>query len=337
MDSYTDMVYKKARDIFGSQEYAPEWQKFLDSNVHPISILTPDGPAKAHAGGLSKLRRKLIEVASGAESGKVIVAAAENTTSIGSWQERAAALKMLKHTYRAHKRGGQDVWVYSPPHAYSKWIFSELTGSKASVTLSLDDNKEVYSMNDRRHMCEALQVGMICSQKVEIKLANPDATTTALVRLWFADQETTDDQIKQFIPKLLAGFKKITNVCNASTLLFTSDPSYRKDDDRFQRTRGAVFPGGEGKFPVIYLEGAFMEMGNSGQIWKCAKTIVHEASHHEVRTKDNARDSTGLKPDRDRFPHAKAIDNADSWAYFALNINGKLSASDRNEVLKAWT
>jgi len=96
---------------------------------------------------------------------------------------------------------------------------------------------------------------------------------------------------------------------------------------------GSVWPGGEGKFPVIYLAGAFKAAGSSGKLWLCAQTIIHEASHLEVSTKDKRYDTRGLKPGT-AFPHTDAIVNADSWGYFCIDLCGHLSESDRNNVLK---
>jgi hypothetical protein len=67
--------------------------------------------------------------------------------------------------------------------------------------------------------------------------------------------------------------------------------------------------------------------GNSGKLWLCAETIIHELSHHDVSTEDHRYDHAGLKPKK-AFPYAKAISNADSWGYFAIDLAGYLSASD---------
>lgn len=334
MDSFTDQVYKKSREVLKNQKFEKAWEEFISTKVHASALLAADGPVEAHANGPDLLRKKVED--DKRANADIILEASKNAKSAGKWQERAATFKMLKHFYRSRKRGAQDVWVYSPPHAYTKWIFAELGGDEAAVKKQLADEKEVYNDTDKQRMCDALQHALKSSELVVSKLGEVKGETRDIVERWFADPETTKEQIDAFLPKLLAGFKKISNVCNSTKLIFTSDPSYRKDDDKFRRTRGAVFPGGEGSFPVIYLEGAFMEMGNSGQIWKCAKTIVHEASHHEVKTKDLARDGTGLKPDKDRFPHAKAVNNADSWGYFAIDLNGLLSKADRKAVLKDW-
>lgn len=121
--------------------------------------------------------------------------------------------------------------------------------------------------------------------------------------------------------------------CGAATLVFTDYADWRAQRDKFF---GASIRGGEGGgFPVIYLEGAFTRLtGNTGKQWLCVETIVHEFSHHEVKTRDHRYDSSGLKPASASLPYAKAIDNADSWGYFAIDVAGYLSAADRTKVLR---
>jgi hypothetical protein len=154
-----------------------------------------------------------------------------------------------------------------------------------------------------------------------------------VVTRWFADDATTAADTKADVATLLQGFKKITNVCNSTKLVFPDDPNDRKSATKYDKLYGSVWPGGEGLFPVIYLAGAFKKAGNSGKLWLCAQTIIHEASHLEVKTHDHQYDSAGLKPGAS-FPHAKAIANADSWGYFCVDLCGYLSKSDRETVLK---
>ncbi|NOX76540.1 MAG: hypothetical protein GXP17_08015 [Gammaproteobacteria bacterium] len=153
------------------------------------------------------------------------------------------------------------------------------------------------------------------------------------IKHWFLDEDCGDDELDDAISKLTAGFNKITVSCNASTLVFADYPDWRAQRDKYY---GAAIRGGEGGgFPVIYLEGAFTRLtGNSGKKWLCAQTIIHELSHHDVKTRDHRYDSQGLKPDKATFPYAKTIQNADSWGYFALDLAGYLSRSDRKKTLK---
>ena len=127
--------------------------------------------------------------------------------------------------------------------------------------------------------------------------------------------------------------KKIWAGTGSTTLVFTDYLAWRYTD-RFT-TFGAAFAGGEGGgFPVIYLEGAFTKLaGNADKLWLCAQTILHELSHHEVKTEDHRYDFRGLKPGK-HLPYATAIDNADSWGYIAMDLGNALSDSDRIKVLK---
>lgn len=185
-------------------------------------------------------------------------------------------------------------------------------------------------------MSAALGLSRKISEDSKVKLAggifhNVKQSTRDKVRKWFLDETSTDETLADALKVLLAGFKKIAIACNASTLVFTDYPDWRAQrDDYF----GAAFRGGEGGgFPVLYLEGAFTRLtGNSGKRWLCVETIIHELSHHEVLTEDHRYDHHGLKPNSASFPYAKAIANADSWGYFALDLAGYLSASDATKV-----
>jgi hypothetical protein len=57
-------------------------------------------------------------------------------------------------------------------------------------------------------------------------------------------------------------------------------------------------------------------------------------SHHEVSTVDHRYDNQGLKPNKAAFPYTKAIVNADSWGYFALDLAGYLSKADSDNTWK---
>ena len=53
-----------------------------------------------------------------------------------------------------------------------------------------------------------------------------------------------------------------------------------------------------------------------------------------MKTEDHRYDHHGLKPNKAAFPASKAIENADSWGYFALDLAGYLSVADRSKVYK---
>ena len=152
------------------------------------------------------------------------VTAAAAKAGVGSLADRAAALKMLLHLYRSSKRGAQDVWVYTPPRAYTRWVFDELVGSEEQIKHRLDRHDEVFSVGDRQVMCVALAQAMKWCLDGPSKLATPTAATRSIVKDWFADQDTTEAQVDAAISTLKDGLKTIAGVCNSNTLVFSDEP-----------------------------------------------------------------------------------------------------------------
>jgi hypothetical protein len=333
-------VYRKAKDVLAGQKFAePDWQKFLMDQCGAAKLFGAKGFDTAYAEGLDSIRTKIRKDSKhtnalavfvlGGGPGDVIFDAAQNKTSGGSWKERAAALKMLRHLYRARKQGGQDFWVYAPPKAHSSQVFEEIAGTDSSIKRKLGQDEEIFSDGERDLMCDALQLARKVAMDASVKIdAKGDAAKRA-VRRWFLDEKCTKDELNDALAKLSAGFKKIAAASNSASLVFTDYLDWRKQRNDYYG--GAIRNGEGGGFPVIYLEGAFTRLkGNSGKLWLCAETIVHELSHHEVGTEDYFYDSDGLKPNSAGFPYAKAIDNADSWGYFAIDLAGYLSTTDRS-------
>ncbi len=336
MDRFTD-AYNKARDVVSQQKFSTEWAKFLKDDVRVKSLLAPDGPNYAQADGLDKIRKKLADDSHnalvaffvGGGTADTIVEACKNDGGAGRLDERAATIKMLKHLYFSRKRGAQDVWIYSPPKSYALWIHEEIVGAEDAIKQKLKKEHEVYSSKEKQYMCDALQLALKWSLDVCAKLGDPDEKAKAMVSRWFADEDTSDADLTKAISSLNEGFKKIANVANSNSLIFSDEP--------IDRNKGGwkdwAFVYKSEKMDVVYLQGAFLKAGNSGKLWMCALTIIHELSHRAVGTSDHRYDSSGLKPHKTRFPHAKAIDNADSWAYFATDLAGNLSDSDRKKTL----
>ncbi len=343
MGNFTE-VYTKATEVINNQNFSDEWDKFLNTTINIKSFFGADGFDVSQKQVPEKIRRKIdTDAGTGASlttinkvtKGVVIYNAAKNATSAGTLPERAATIKMIKHLYLVLEKGGQQVWVYAPPKADTKWVFDEIAGIESTIKARLEREEEIFSITEMKWMSNALQISTKITQDACVKLtgsATSDATKV-LVRKWFLFQDSTDDELNAAITILTAGFKKIAAGCGKNTLVFTDYADWRAKRERFF---GAAFPGGEGcSFPVIYLEGAFTRLtGNSGKVWLCAETIIHEMSHFELSTTDHKYDSAGLKPCKASFPYAKAIDNADSWGYFAIDLAGYLSDSDSNNVWK---
>lgn len=340
---FTD-VYRQAKAVIEAQSFAePEWKKFLEEECGIKSIFGANGFVVANAPKLDRIRKKIQESARHSNSlmialfgggpGEVIYTAAQNPKSPGKWQERAAVLEMIRCLYRAEDTGGAGVWIYSPPLAHAKPVFEELDTSDAAAKKKLGSPKEIFSPEERKLMVDALSVSRKVAGDVQFKLGANGKDVRKLIRRWFTGDAASSAEVDQARSTLMSGFNRIAASCSATTLVFTDYLDWRTQRDTYY---GGAFRGGEGGgFPVIYLEGAFTRLkGNSGKLWLAAETIIHELSHHDVNTEDHRYDSAGLAPASNSFPAARAIENADSWGYFAIDLAGYLSDSDRARVLR---
>ena len=330
-------AYKKLRDVITEQTYQEDWEKLIWESGKARSLLGEDG---LHLGGatlLDDVRWRLMKTEA-AKRPQAMLDACVSPEKEGTVADRAAALKMLAHLYQEMNRGGQDVWVYSPPKSYSTWIFDEIKGSNDKIKGKLAANDEVYSSGDRAVMLSGLDQARKFSLDAVTKLAGTDAATKTVVRRWFADADTDDGDLTKAMATLKDGFKTIANLCNSSRIVFSDDPIDRlKVYDKKKGTVGWddwAFVKTSEKMPVVYIQGEFLKAGATGKIWKCALTIIHELSHKKVKTDDIMYDYQGLKPHKKKFPHRKALKNADSWAYFATDLAGCLAETDRNSALK---
>ena len=340
MYQFTD-VYKKAKAVAADQNWAePEWEKFLKDSCGIKILFGEKGLDSGRGDSPEKVRKKVADAAKdnkldrkeyAKKAGKIIYDACQNASSRGKWTERAALIEFLRHLYRAQKTGGQDVWVYSPATDYKKELFAELSGADAAVKKKLGYDDEIFTAKERGLMCDALHIARKVSMDAVTKLGAKEAATLDMVKRWFIDDDSSG-KVDEAVTKLLAGFKLIAASCSSTSLVFTDDLDARK---KRKRLFGLAVKGGEGGgFPIIYLEGAFTRLeGNSGKLWLCAETIVHELSHHDISTTDHRYDSAGLKPKK-AFPYSQAIDNADSWGYFAIDLAGYLSSADLKRTLK---
>jgi hypothetical protein len=336
MKRFTE-AYTRARDVIEKQEFEADWETYLTKKCNVGTLFGEKGFVKASARAPDLVRSRIIEKACGGSTvGDVIYAAAQGGTPAISAKDRAATLKMIRHVYRIAEKGSQDVWVYSPPSGDVGWVFDEIAGDAKTIKAKLAREEEIFTAEQMKWMSSALHVARKISEDARAKLSaflGASQKTKDTVRHWFLDEDCGEAELKAAMSKLNAGFKKIATACSASTLVFADYPDWRAQRDNYF---GAAIRGGEGGgFPVVYLEGAFTRLtGNTGKTWLCAETIIHELSHLEVSTHDHRYDDAGLKPDKSLFPYAKAIDNADSWGYFALDLAGYLSKADHNNTWK---
>ncbi len=341
--TFTD-TYRKAKTVVDTQMFAePEWKKFLEVDCNIKGLFTAAGFDASGAAALDKIRKKITDSQKhtnslaialfGGGPGEVIYEASQNSKSPGKWQERAAVLELIRCLYRPTEGGGAGVWVYSPPLEYGDPVFKALDVGDKAAKKKLGCKKEIFTEAERKLMVDALAVSRKVVGDTVAKLGAKSAGAKIAVKRWFVGDGASDAEVDSAIGTLLTGFNKISASCTATTLIFTDYLDWRaKRDDYF----GAAFRGGEGGgFPVVYLEGAFTRLtGNSGKLWLAAETIIHELSHVDVSTEDHRYDSSGLKPGTNQFSTAQALENADSWGYFAIDLAGYLSASDRANVCR---
>lgn len=337
MNTFTQ-AYTKAKSVIEKQEYEKEWNTFLSTKCSVKRFLGDKGFSKGCAKSPDLIRAKISELATSSKTntGEVIYKAASGGSPNTTTLDRAATLKMLRHVHRIHEQGGQDVWVYSPPKELPGWLFDEIAGDSTTVKAKLAKDTELFSDDQMKWMSSALSVARKVSMDTRAKLSSAfgmSKRTKEVVTRWFLDETCGKDELTMACEQLTKGFKKIATACNAATLVFTDYPDWRAQRDRY--FGGAIRGGEGGGFPIIYLEGAFTRLtGNTGKLWLCAETIVHELSHLEVCTRDHRYDSSGLKPNSGTFAFTKAVENADSWGYFALDLAGYLSDTDRATTLK---
>lgn len=326
-------AYKMCRKVIGAGKFADDWQRFPTKEANIGALLGSSGPNPKHAGSLDKLRKKILATPNG-QRGALLTAGATNAKDAGSVTDRVASLKMLWHLYLESERGGQQVWIYSPPVDYATWLLDEIKGASGTYEPNVDKASEVYTVDQRKVISTALAQALRASSNVVAKLGSATPATLAMMRTWFADEDTTDAQLKVAARKLLAGFKKIANVCNSNHLVFSDEPIDRSGGG----WKDYAFVDPTETLNVIHAQGAFLRAaGSSGRVWLCVETIVHELSHRVAKTDDFAYDKTGLRPAKTGITFSHAIRNADSWGYFFVYLAGMLADADRTKVLGRGT
>ena len=250
--------------------------------------------------------------------------------------KRVAALEVLRHLWLLKKFGSHKVWVLSLPNGYADWPEAELAGKDYdSLTARLGDTSEHFSSDDRKHLSQATQTGLKWVHKAMIVAASPDKKKhMEKIKRWFADSNSTDEQMLASAAALNDGLKKISVRINSSLMLFTDMPIGRNDPSE-KSTNAMVFS--SEKIDAIYVEAAFFsnkDMFKDLKNW--TRIVVHELSHREVKTDDHRyrHHVSGLKPDSGdaNFTAAKALNNADSWAMFCMDCAGEMSSGDYTKV-----
>jgi hypothetical protein len=253
------------------------------------------------------------------------------------FQDRAALVKLLMHFHFVARRGGQVIWVMDHPNNFENWIYDQFSGKNATALVqAFQKNDEVFGGDNRKMMADALLLVRKWSSDVEIRLATKNEKILEVVRCWFHLEDDDLSVVQKTAGNLLNGFKKISNACNTNRIIFSDLPQLRSTFNE-EGTIGAVAEGE--RLRAIYLFEAFLkfgrrdQFGNIPKLWLCALTIVHELSHMLCNTADIFYDYQGLRV-RKGFSTADALNNAESWAYFAADVVDALPTASRKKALK---
>jgi hypothetical protein len=319
----------------------------LESHRSELAALIADGgPVSSKKESLTRLRARieLGAVMNKASAGSKTAGEARYITDSAGAKDssgkakRAAALKMLRHFYHGQSSGGAAIWVYSPPVAYDKWVFDKIAvDTDVDIMSKLNvDLTEVYSKTQRAVMVSAISEARRIASNAALKVETPNATTTALVQQYFTDAGSGD--VTEICKTLKAGYSKIAAGLGSSSVVISDEPGDRLGGG--WKDWAFIYPSEDMK--VIYLQGAWLKKAdeatpdNSSPLHRCARTVIHEMSHKECRTEDICYGPKGLKPNG-ALTGAYALHNADSWAYFAVDVNGLLTGPDASNATKANT
>lgn len=336
MNVFTE-VYAKSVDLLKAPALEADW-KVVEADLK--ALLAADGPAIGKASVLDQLRKLLAEAGKGkavaASAAATEIARASKPANSG-YQDRAALIKTMRHFYLVEKKGGQSVWVLDPPSAYASWPYDRFAGKGLTdLTTELKADHEVFGDDNRKMISDALQLARKWAADAQVKLGGADDATLGIVRRWFHTSADSAADVAASSLVLAEGFKHIHAACNASRVIFSDRPHLRASGS-YDNVYASVNAGDV--MPVIYIFQVFLEagkrdpFGNIPKMWLCALTVIHELSHKVAKTEDVRYDDDGLKPGPG-FTTAQALKNADSWAYFAADLLGALSAGTLARVLK---
>ena len=259
--------------------------------------------------------------------------------------KRAAALKMLRHTYMLSTAGAKSIWVVNIPKSYRDWPSLELpplAAHERNLTDRINKSGEYFSSVHKKNMVSGTCDAMKWVQRTLTVLSNygKDKGASAIfVKRWFETIDTSASDLTAIVDKLTTGFKKIQATLNSNQLIFSDYPPDRGTSD--ENSEAFVFNGAwKDRLKIVYIEKGFFQRGGnvlSGRDnW--ARIIVHELSHSQVDTEDYPPDNSygwqGINPKAAKYNGNTAIRNAENWAFFAADCGGGLNLSERSTALK---
>jgi hypothetical protein len=323
-EAYDEIVKGLASKNFSTNK---DWQALI---VRARKLTGVTGFDVGEANLVNDLRKKLEKaIANGSsEAVSLFEGAGETLSGTGlnplvdaDLARRLGALKTLRHTYLLKRSGAHKVWCLAIPTLFTDWPCAALSGNLGSVSTKLNDSSERFDLEQRKHLSNASQEALKWVHKSMIVTSNTKKDKNfKLVARWFADSNSKDTDVLAAAQTLNAGLKKIATKLKSGHLIYTDSVSERGTTAN-EGTEAFVW--GD-PLDVIYIEEEFFGTRNSlTGITNWTRIVVHELTHREVSTKDHAYEHQAINPNK--LTAAKAIENADSWAWFCADCAGALT------------
>ena len=331
-------AHAAARTALASNKFSADkdWAKIVAAAG---KLVTADGFDASRAGAAHDLRVKVINAAAKkiGESQSLFeaVGAAPSKTGTGpavseDVAKRLGTLKLIRHLYFLKRYGGHKVWLVSLPASFTDWPHDALKGAEGAAKTKLDDTVEHFTAEQVKHLREASQEGLKWVSKAMMVAGNPKKKANfAMVARWFADANSTDADVTAAAGTLNEGLKKVAAMLKSGGLIYTDSVGERGTDEN-KNTEAFVF--NNEKLDVVYIERQFFGTRNSlTGLTNWARIVVHEITHRALKTVDVAYEHQGMAPAK--IGAAKALTNADSWAWFAADCGGALTEAQVKNAL----
>lgn len=331
MASKFTAAYQEIMAGLSSRSFCAEgdWPKFV---ARARKLVDTDGFNVGEASLVGDLRKKLArdEAKGTDEASSLFTAAGAASSGSGGGAtalvdthlaKRLGALKSLRHTYLLKRFGGHKVWCVDFPNSFTDWPHKVLSGDRGQATTKLNDKDERFAEERRKHLANASQEALKWVHKAMLVATSPKSSKNATrIARWFADDTSKEEDMVAVASTLNNGLKKIAVKLRSGHLIYTDSVSERGTSEN---VGVEAFVWGDA-LDVVYIEKEFFGNRNTlTGLTNWARIVVHELTHRELNTEDHAYEHQGINPKK--LTAAKAIENADSWAWFCADCAGALT------------
>jgi len=356
------------RWLKNAQHYDKDWQPLVRELDR---LMSDEGFDPGRAGALADLRKKATQGANTLLGHKKVTPDQGILQAVGAWSDdgakvpdgaqkmRAAALKLLSHTYLLNRSGNRKVWIVSLPVEFVDWPsndFNARTSTQIAARQLLRTSNEVFSEQQKKSLGVSTQQALAWCHRAGIVLAHAAKATAGkagnkgvdalnLVKRWFADPGTSVTELDAYIGRLSTGLKAMIAMLNKGHFILTDWLPLRtasaQDEIGFLMSEAFTFGSRSEGMDTVYIERSFFTDDAGGVVhgqknW--TRVLVHELTHLVCGTDDvnigRARYAHyGIGPHAG-FPGSAAIRNADSWAFFCADCADMLTDGERNHALR---